>query len=183
MFLGAGVTLIYFRERVGLMRTVAIDEVTREHPIDLFEMLAAHREWPCERGTEDDLNLCLSGSYCDYHIAVSWRPDLGGLHLACVFDTRVPPAKRGEVHELLALINEQLWLGHFDIWSSDGALLFRNTILVSNGVLSEQQCDDLIAHAVETCERFFPAFQYLMWAGHSARDALQGSMFETRGDA
>jgi hypothetical protein len=165
------------------MQIALADEVTIEHPIDLFETLAAHREWPCERGTEDDLNLCLSGSYCDYHIAISWRPDLGGLHLACVFDTRVPATKRSEVHELLALINEQLWLGHFDIWSSDGALLFRTTVLVSHGTLSEQQGDDLIEHAIETCERFFPAFQYLMWAGYSPREALRGSLFETSGDA
>lgn len=166
-----------------VMQTAYADDFTIDHPIDLFESIAVHREWPCERGTEDDLNLCISGTHCDYHLAISWRPDLGGLHVACVFDMRVPLNKRQDVHELLALINEQLWMGHFDIWSSDGAILFRTTLLVSNGVLSERQCDELIEHGVDTCERFFPAFQYLIWAGHTPRDALQGCMFETRGDA
>ncbi len=165
------------------MQLAHIDDSFVDHPIDLFESLAAHHEWPCERGTEDDLNLCIAGTHCDYHIAVSWRPDLGGLHLACVFDHRVPNTKRGDVFELLALINEQLWLGHFDVWSSDGALLFRTTLLVSQGVVSEQQCLDLVSHALETCERFFPAFQFLVWAGYSPREALEGSLFETRGDA
>lgn len=154
-----------------------------EHPIDMIETMATHREWPFERGTQDDMNLCVAGGHCDYHIAISWRPDLGGLHLACVLDTRAPKTKRSEVHELLALINEQLWLGHFDVWSSDGAILFRNTILVSGEGLSEMQCDDLITHAVESCERFFPAFQFLIWGGFSPQAALEGSMFETQGEA
>ena len=78
--------------------------------------------------------------------------------LACVLDTRAPKGKRNEVHELLALINEQLWLGHFDIWSGDGAILFRNTMFVSGEGLSEGQCEELINHALETCERFLSGF-------------------------
>ena len=30
-----------------------------DHPIDLIEGLAASREWPFERGTEDDMNVCV----------------------------------------------------------------------------------------------------------------------------
>ncbi|MDA8712804.1 YbjN domain-containing protein, partial [Alphaproteobacteria bacterium] len=62
----------------------AAQQVHIEHPIDLIEGLAASREWPFERGTEDDMNVCISGSHSDYHLAISWRPDLGGLHVACV---------------------------------------------------------------------------------------------------
>lgn len=154
-----------------------------EHPIDVIETLASHKEWPFERGTEDDMNLCVSGRHCDFHIAISWRPDLGGLHIACVLDVRIPKKKRAEIHELLALVNEQLWLGHFDMWSSDGAILFRNTMMVSGKGLSENQCCDLLNHAIENCERFFPAFQYVIWAGHVAREALEACMFETKGEA
>jgi hypothetical protein len=153
------------------MSSAIAHNIDVEHPIDLIEGLACTHEWPFERGTQDDVNVC-----------ISWRPDLGGLHVASVLDTRAPKGKRAEVHELLALINEQLWLGHFDIWSGDGAILFRSTMFVSGG-LSEGQCQELINHALETCERFFPAFQFLIWAGHSPQEALQSSLFETRGDA
>ena len=166
-----------------MQTNVSADNQLIDHPIDLIETLAASREWPFERGTEDDMNVCVAGTFCDYHLAISWRPDLGGLHVASVLDTRAPQSKRTEVHELLALINEQLWLGHFDIWSGDGAILFRNTMFVSGEGLSEGQCEELINHALETCERFFPAFQFLIWAGHSPQQALERSLFETRGDA
>ena len=120
-----------------MQTNVSADNQLIDHPIDLIETLAASREWPFERGTEDDVNVCVSGTFCDYHLAISWRPDLGGLHVASVLDTRAPQSKRAEIHELLALINEQLWLGHFDIWSGDGAILFRNTMFVSGKGLSE----------------------------------------------
>jgi hypothetical protein len=164
------------------MSSAIAHNIDDEHPIDLIEGLACTHEWPFERGTQDDVNVCISGVHSDYHLAISWRPDLGGLHVASVLDTRAPKGKRAEVHELLALINEQLWLGHFDIWSGDGVILFRSTMFVSGG-LSEGQCQELINHALETCERFFPAFQFLIWAGHSPQEALQSSLFETRGDA
>ncbi len=166
-----------------MQTNVSADNQLIDHPIDLIETLAASREWPFERGTEDDMNVCVAGTFCDYHLAISWRPDLGGLHVASVLDTRAPQSKRTEVHELLALINEQLWLGHFDIWSGDGAILFRNTMFVSGKGLSAGQCEELLNHAIETCERFFPAFQYLIWAGYTPQSALESSLFETRGDA
>ena len=100
-----------------MQTNMSADNQLIDHPIDLIETLAASREWPFERGTEDDMNVCVAGTFCDYHLAISWRPDLGGLHVASVLDTRAPQSKRTEIHELLALINEQLWLGHFDIWS------------------------------------------------------------------
>ncbi len=165
------------------MQSATAERTHPYHPIDLLESLATDRQWPFERGSEDDMNICIAGKQCDYNLAISWRPDLGGLHLASVLDTRAPKSKRHEVHELLALINEHLFLGHFDTWSNDGAILFRNTMFVSGDGLSEDQCNELITHAIETCERFFPAFQFLIWAGHTPHDALESSMFETQGDA
>ena len=36
---------------------------------------------------------------------------------------------------------------------------------------------------VEACQRYFQAFQFVVWAGKSARDALDASLFETTGEA
>jgi hypothetical protein len=56
-------------------------------------------------------------------------------------------------------------------------------MFVSGKGLSEGQCEELLNHAIETCERFFPAFQFLIWAGYTPQSALESSLFETRGDA
>jgi hypothetical protein len=41
----------------------------------------------------------------------------------------------------------------------------------------------VLGTAVDTCERYFPAFQFVLWAGKSAREALDAAMFETSGEA
>ncbi len=54
------------------------------------------------------------------------------LQLLCLPEIRVPEAKRKPAYELLALVNEQLWLGHFDIWSSGGVLLYRHGLMLGS---------------------------------------------------
>ncbi len=37
--------------------------------------------------------------------------------------------------------------------------------------------------AVEACERYYQAFQFVVWAGKTAAEALDTAMFETAGEA
>ena len=37
--------------------------------------------------------------------------------------------------------------------------------------------------ALEACERYYQAFQFVVWAGKTAREALDGALFETLGEA
>ena len=62
--------------------------------------------------------------------------------------------------------------------------MFRHALVLAGGVdASNQQCEALLATALEACERYFPAFQFVVWAGKSAREALDAAMFETSGQA
>ena len=45
------------------------------------------------------------------------------------FHSRFPEIKFVQAYELLGLINENLWIGHFDITSKNGIPAFRHTIL------------------------------------------------------
>ena len=64
-------------------------------------------------------------------------------------------------HEALALINEQLWLGHFDVWSNGGVLLYRHGLMLGDeGLLSPAQAQVAVESAIEECDRFYPAFQF-----------------------
>ena len=61
-----------------------------EHPIDLIEGLAASREWPFERGTEDDMNVCVSGCIA----IIIWRLAGAPIWAACIWpacSTRARP--------------------------------------------------------------------------------------------
>ena len=65
---------------------------------------------------------------------MSWMGALEALHLACAFDFKVSERRKNEVMQLLALVNEQLWLGHFDLWQAEGVIMYRNALLLTEGM-------------------------------------------------
>ena len=40
-----------------------------------------------------------------------------------------------------------------------------------------------LACAVTECERFYPAFQHVIWAGKTPSEAIEAAVFETAGEA
>lgn len=160
----------------------ALSEAT--NPLDQIEELAMSNEWMVERDGEDEVSMIIEGGWTDLHLCINWHRELEGLHLACTFDLKAPQPRREEVARLAALINEQLYFGHFDVWRREGVVLFRNGLLLSGGAeATSDQCESLIRLALESCERYFPAFQFVIWAGKGAEEALQSSLLETVGEA
>ena len=110
--------------------------------------------------------------------------EIEALHLASAFDMKIPPARRGEVQRLIAAINEQLWVGHFDIWTHTGMIMYRQALLLPGGLTaSTAQCEAMLVGAIHACERYYPAFQFVVWAGKSAAEAMSAAMFDTEGEA
>jgi hypothetical protein len=154
------------------------------NPLDVVEQLAAHNDWSFERSHEDEVTLAVAGQWSDYQLSFTWMSDLEALHLACAFDLKAPPDRRSEVVELAAMINEQLWVGHFDFWNKENLAMFRHALVLSGGVAAtDAQCEVLLATAVDACERYYQAFQFVVWAGKSARESLDATLFETSGAA
>ena len=153
------------------------------NPIDLVEQVASTNDWPTERTHVDELTMTIAGTWADYHVSLNWRADLESLHIACAFDFKVPDIRVGEIYRLVAQINEQLWLGHFDIWASEGLIMFRNGLMLNGAEANPSQCEALLRAALEACERYYQAFQFVVWAGKDSRHALASAMFETEGRA
>ncbi|MEP5727015.1 MAG: YbjN domain-containing protein, partial [Erythrobacter sp.] len=87
-------------------------------------------------------------------------------------------------YELLTLVNEQVWLGHFDIWSNGDVLLYRHGALLSDdGMLSLSQAQALVEIAVDECDRFYPAFQFVLWGDKAPRAALDSALVDAAGEA
>jgi hypothetical protein len=160
-------------------------EVQRSsNPVDTVEQLAQLREWCFDRYGDDEISITVSGRFTDYNLSFTWHDELESLHLACAFDLRVPERRKAEVIALIAKINEQLWLGHFDFWSEEGVVMYRHGLLLNGGAeASEAQCEALLRAASEACERYYQAFQFVVWAGRDAREALEYVAFDTVGEA
>ena len=166
------------------MSLVEFETQRAEHPVDVVERLATFNNWAFDRDDEDEISISVSGKWAQYHVSFTWLPDLEALHGACAFDLKVGDRRRAEMLSLISLINEQLWVGHFDLWSGEHVIMFRHALLLAGGVEPNgQQCEALLKTAVETSERYYQAFQFVLWAGKSAREALDSVMFETAGEA
>lgn len=154
-----------------------------KNPIDLVEQIATRHDWSFDRASDDELTMVVGGTWTDYHVSLNWRGDLETLHIACAFEFKVPEARITEIYRLLGQINEQLWLGHFDFWKQEGLIMYRHGLMLNGAVATTGQCDALLKAALEACEKYYQAFQYVVWAGKPSREALVSSMFETEGQA
>ncbi len=155
-----------------------------EHPLDVVERLAALRHWIFDRAEADEMSVSVAGRWADYDVAFTWIEDVEALHMACAFDLKVPDRRRQEVIQLISAVNEQLWVGHFDLWSTENVVMFRHALLLAGGAdPTDGQCETMLRVAVEACERYFQAFQFVIWAGKTAREALDSVLFETEGEA
>jgi hypothetical protein len=62
--------------------------------------------------------------------------------------------------------------------------MFRHALVLTGGITAaDAQCEALLGMALNSCERHYQAFQFVLWAGKSPREALESIMFETRGEA
>jgi hypothetical protein len=154
------------------------------NPVDMIEVVAAVNEWSFERSGEDEIAMTVEGKWADYHISFSWMEEFEALHLACAFDMKVPASRILEVVRLLSHVNAQVLMGHFDLWEQEDVVIFRQSLLLSGGAEpTSQQVEVLLSSALETCETYFQAFQFVVWSGMEAKSAVETVLFETVGEA
>ena len=166
------------------MSLIELERDQRNNPLEVVEHMATGNNWPFERSGEDEIALVVTGRWTEYQLSFTWMREIEALHLACGFDLKVPEARRSEVVALIALINEQLWIGHFDLWTHTGMIMHRQALVLPGGMTaSTAQCENMLAGAIHACERYFPAFQFVVWAGKSPAEAMSAAMFDTDGEA
>lgn len=163
--------------------STAIEEQISANPLDIVEQFVSANDWPFDRRSDEEMAVEAPGKWCDYSLFFSWREEIGALHFTCAFDMKVSRGKRGRIYELLAQLNERLWLGHFGLWSDEGAPMFRHTVLLQDGAASVEQIEDLVDIAISECERYYPAFQFVIWGGNTAEEAIAAAMLDTVGEA
>jgi hypothetical protein len=75
-------------------------------------------------------------------------------------------------------------MGHFDLWRQEDVVIFRQSLLLAGGAEpTNQQVEVLLSSALEACESYFQAFQFVVWSGVDAQTAVEAVMFETVGEA
>ncbi len=168
------------------MTSISVEPATTSaaNPIDLIEEIVQANQWAHDRASDDEIVVEVSGHWCGYRMFFLWQQETSALHFSCGFDMKVPKARRGAVYELLAAVNEKLWLGHFDLGLDDPSPCFRQGILLRGAMgASVEQLEDLVDIALTECERFYPAFQLVVWGGKGPEHAIAAAMIDPLGEA
>ncbi len=158
----------------------------RAAPIDMLESWFAAHGWTHERIGDDEIVASAQGSWGVYELRGVWRGDDDVLQFMAFPDVKVPDHQHAVLYETIGLINEQLWLGHFELWTAGGTMLFRHAVLLDAADepgLSLDQAETVIEAAVDEVDRFYPVFQFVLWGGKSPKEAIAAAMVETRGEA
>jgi hypothetical protein len=155
-------------------------------PIDVLETWFSANSWSHERIGDEEVVASTQGSWGQYELRGVWREDERVLQFLAFPDIRVTESQYATIYETIGLINEQLWLGHFELWSGNGSLVFRHSALLDgqgDALLSLEQADILVDTAAGELDRFYPVFQFVLWGGKTPAEALAAAMVETQGEA
>ncbi len=164
--------------------SLQLDRDRSTNPLDILEQIIAANEWAFERRSDGEMAAEAPGKWCDYGLHFSWSHEISAMAFTCAFDMKVPAERREKLYELLALANDRLWIGHFGIEAEDGVPVFRHSVLLRGAQgASAESLEDMVDIAITECERFFPAFQFVLWGGKSPAEALAASMLDCVGEA
>lgn len=166
------------------MSLLEVEFERQSNPVDMIEFVAANNDWSFERSGEDEIAMTVEGRWADYHVSFSWMEEFEALHLACAFDIKVPESRVNEVIRLLSQINGQVLMGHFDLWRQEEVIIFRQSLLLAGGAEpTNRQVEVLLSSALDACESYYQAFQFVVWSGMDAQRAVDTVLFETVGEA
>ena len=153
-------------------------------PLDTIERVALGSSLDAQRVDATELHVTLQGVWRDVSVWFAWREEAQVLQIGAPLEIKVPAGRQAEVNALLARVNERLWLGHFDHWERDYGLIYRNGAVLPEGQsVDPSQAEILLRGAAEAFDKFYPAFNYVIWAGKSADEALEACVLEPIGSA
>lgn len=167
------------------MTSLAMETATfTQNPLDVLEEIVSANDWAFERASPEEMVVEISGRWCNYRMFFFWQDEVSAMQFSCQYDIRVPHNRKAAVFELLAVVNERLWLGHFDVDTEETTPMFRQTTLLRGAQgASTEQLEDLVEIALSECERFYPAFQFVIWGGKSPGEAVSAAILDTAGEA
>lgn len=154
------------------------------HPIDIVEHLAAHHDWEFDRIADDQIAMAVEGQWRTYSITLAWSGYDETLRMVCTFEMEPPEERLPALYHALNEVNDQCWAGAFTYWDAQKLMVYRYGLVMTGAQrVSPDQIDTLITTAVRSAERFYPAFQLVVWGERAPREALQVAIAEAYGRA
>lgn len=155
------------------------------NPLDMIEEVVQARGWKFERGDNDYLTVEMPGQKFTYDICMEWQEEFSSLLFACSIPVEISTQHLESAARTLEQINQNLWLGHFDLSNQGKFPTFRHTFLlrmIPTG-LAVDIVNDVFDLAIAECNRFATTFQLVQAGDVRLQDNISAAVFETVGEA
>jgi hypothetical protein len=155
------------------------------NPVDMVEELAETKGWEFSRHDDCSIDLSLPGQKAKLSVGIEWQDEFSSLLIACSLPIEIAAANYEMAVQAIEKINQNLWLGHFDLSNQNKFPTFRHTLLLR--MIPTGIAIDLIADvfdiAIAECNRFYTTFQLAQAGDVRLHDDLSAAVFETIGEA
>ena len=155
------------------------------NPVDMVEELAESKGWTFSRHDDCTINIALPGQKTKFDVSLEWQEEFSALLIACSLPLEISAANYEMAVQALEKINQNVWLGHFDLSNQNKLPTFRHTLLlrmIPTGIAIDLIADIFDIASAE-CNRFYTTFQLAQAGDQRLHDDLSAAVFETIGEA
>ena len=154
------------------------------NPIDTVESIFTRRAYELDRRSDSEVVVEVQGKWNNMLLFFAWEENMHCLHMSCLMDIQSAIEDRSKIFELLAMANEELWVGHFSYWTEQKMPVFKHALIINdNEAEFERKIAQLTDIAVKECERMYPIFNVVLTKGMDPRQAMYPMTMETIGRA
>lgn len=151
---------------------------------DVIETALESSGWQFERDGQEAVHCIAPSRWGEMGGLFACRRTPSAVHFSLTVDAKPQAARRAVISELIMMMNERLWLGHFDFWADDNVIIFRHALPLADRMYpTSGEISATLAAGLEAVDRFVPAFNFVVWAGKTPAEAIEAVMFETDGEA
>ena len=149
------------------------ESLYKYNPIDDIECLFTEKKHSTERRSHNEVVVQITGKWDNMLLFFAWEEQMNCLHLSCMINIEPENVSLPTIFELLALLNEDLWVGYFSYWQEAQTPLFRHSMFVDAKEANfAEKLAQVVDIALTECERAYPIFHAVFKQNIAPRRAL-----------
>ena len=154
------------------------------NPIKMMERFVDINDWRLHHASADEISVEVPGKWSDYTLTLTYQDSFDALHVNVLLDIFVIDQQFDAAREVISSLNQNIWMGHFDLLSADGSVIFRHNLpLRGTGGATPEQMEDLVDISLGECERAYPALFQIATGVVTPEVATASVLMETVGSA
>jgi len=154
-------------------------------PIDTVEDVLSAHNWCFNRLNDEELLVDITGKTGSYKLFFIWQEDMNALQFCVQMNQEIEENNLPTAQKAILQLNEDLWMGHFDLPATTKKPSFRQTALIPR--TSRASIMDMIENLVDIslaqCERHYPLFALLASANDIDDQILSLAVMDTVGES